>query len=151
MFILWSCAFDETGKGAKLAVEAKNLDEHMYGNGHFGWQGALSHSQFTGQLGTESYGTVRQSCFDEQMVVLHDLYNGELPDDMIEQTWAQSAKGNVMQRQMRSARDDAASDVQKAKRLSDVAAIKANWTPVQKEERTEKGACISRHHDGADE
>jgi hypothetical protein len=43
MFSFWLCAFDDTGKGAKLAEEAKKLSEHMYGGGHFGWQGALSY------------------------------------------------------------------------------------------------------------
>jgi hypothetical protein len=87
------------------------------------WKGALSHSPSTGQLGTETYGTVRQTRFDEQMVVLHDLYNGDIPDDMIEQAWARSAKDQVLQRQMRSARDNATGDAQKVKFLSDVGEV----------------------------
>jgi hypothetical protein len=78
------------------------------------------------------------------MVVLLDLYNSDIPDDTIEQAWARLAKDNLMQRHMRSARDDAASDAQKARHLSDVAVIKANWTPDKKEEQAEKMAV---YHD----
>jgi hypothetical protein len=98
----------------------------------------------TGKLGKESYDTVRETHFDEQTVVLHDLYDGEIPDDMTEQACTRSAKDNLMQRRMRSARDDAASDAQKAKPFSDVAAIKANYTSAKKEEQAE---MIAAYHD----
>jgi hypothetical protein len=49
-FSFWMCAFDENGKEAKLAEEAKKLSKKMYGNGRFEWQGALSHSPFTAML-----------------------------------------------------------------------------------------------------
>jgi hypothetical protein len=49
MFSFWLCAFDENGKGAKLAEEAKKLNEHMYGSGHFDWQGTLPYLRFVGR------------------------------------------------------------------------------------------------------
>jgi hypothetical protein len=76
--------------------------------------------------------------------MLHDLYNGDIPEDMIKQAWDQSAKDNLVQRQMRSARDDAASDAQKAKRLADVANTKANYTTDKRQEQSEK---LAVYHD----
>jgi hypothetical protein len=49
-------------------------------------------------MGTGSYDTVRQTRFDEQMVVLHDSYNGKIPD-MLEQAWARIGLGSISQRQ----------------------------------------------------
>jgi hypothetical protein len=54
MFSFWLCAFNETGKGAKLADEAKKLSKKIYGNGRFEWQGVLSHSPFA-ELSSPSF------------------------------------------------------------------------------------------------
>ena len=140
MFAYWMCAFDSTGKGSKLAVVAEEMGREMYGKGMFDWQGVLSHSPFTEQLGTESYGSVRQTRFDEQMVVLDELYNGDIPEDMIDLAWRRSAKDNVIERQNRVTRDNARSDAERAERYAQVNQIRANYTPEQNEESAEKMA-----------
>jgi hypothetical protein len=53
----------------------------------------MSLSPFVQQL-----GTIRRTRFDEQMIMLHDLYNSDIPEDMIEQPWLSPAKDHVAKR-----------------------------------------------------
>jgi hypothetical protein len=119
--------FESTGKGSGLAVVASKMSKKMYGDGLFEWEGTLTHSPLTEQLGTQIYGVARQDRFQEHWAALNDLYAENPPQDMVDQAWKRSRLDNVSQNAGRDRRrnnwsadqvaaEKAKDEVRKAKR-----------------------------------
>jgi hypothetical protein len=99
MFAYWLCAFGSTGKGSHLFPFAAKLNTDIYDDAQPEWMGTLTHSPLTEQLGTEEFGTVRQSRFKDLMVEYHTIYGINVPDDMVMLAGDRSRFDTLRQRQ----------------------------------------------------
>jgi hypothetical protein len=88
---------ESTGKALGLAVVASKMSKNMYGDGIFEWEGTLTHSPLSEQLGTQIYGVARQDRFQEHWAALNDLYAEDPPQDMVDQAWKRSRLDNASQ------------------------------------------------------
>jgi hypothetical protein len=112
MFAYWLCAFGSTGKGSHLFPFAAKLNTDIYGDGQPELMGTLTHSPLTEQLGTEEFGTLRQSRFEDLMVEYHNIYGINVPDDMVMLAWDRYRFDTLRQREDRTRRNDALSAAQ---------------------------------------
>jgi hypothetical protein len=117
------------------------MSKKMFGDGLFEWEGTLTHSPLTEQLGTQTYCVARQDRFQEHLAPLNDIYAEDLPQDMLDQAWKRSRLDNASQNAGRDRRRNNWSADQ-------VAAEKAK-DRVRKAKRTTKETSQSKKETSA--